>query len=92
MYTSKDLPESTKQVIYKVGFTLYLAAIAILIVLASMSAGASQITLDLPMSDSDSLVDRGLGYYDGCIAAGKSSSKCETLAETYVSNLKKLVN
>lgn len=110
MNTVKDLPESTKQVIYKVGFFVYLSAIAVLIVLATMSTGCAQkrpivnisspivnipadpVVMPTPIDNTDSLVDRGLGFYDGCIAAGKKPAKCEKLATAYVENLKSLVN
>lgn len=40
----------------------------------------------------DFLVDRSLGFFDGCLAAGKSRDKCQELTDKYSDKLKNLLN
>lgn len=44
-----------------------------------------------PANSNTDLVDRSLGFLDGCVAAGESTKKCVKLQEDYVRRLKELV-
>lgn len=59
---------------------------------AVINLPADPVIARSPAGNDDSLVDRGLGFYDGCMAASKKSDNCEKLATAYVGNLKNLVN
>jgi hypothetical protein len=106
MKNAGSLPKSTKETMFFVGTVIYGFLLVGLVIL--MFTGCAQkrpivyTQINMPTEPNLSipdegdkyspLADRGLGFYDGCVAAGKKAEKCASLAEKYVSNLKNLTS